>query len=77
MQLLVDVVGLTMILTGVVCAIMAAHNRTDGKRWEFLRTTPIWKMRERFNPRGYRFLIASVFLIVGSGLLGLATVWLS
>jgi hypothetical protein len=77
MHLLVDVAGLTMILTGVVCAIVAARNRTDGRNWEFLRITPIWKMRDRFNPKGHRFFMASVFLIVGSALMGLLTVWLS
>lgn len=61
-RIVFDVWGIVGISMALFCWYKASRHRTDGKRWEtgFL---PNWKLKDRFDRQGYRYLWAGSILI--------------
>jgi ABC-type phosphate transport system permease subunit len=69
MHLLFTTIGLVLVLLGIIFYFLAQRNRNPGfPRFSF---TPIWKMKDRYNRAGYRYLWAGTLLIAISGVIGL------
>lgn len=67
MVLLLATIGLLSYTIAVFCWIVAMRNCYADDWGGFWALTPIWKMKDRFNPKGYRyFWIAVILTILGS-----------
>jgi hypothetical protein len=72
MRLLFTTVGLTLALLGVFSYVMAQRNRNPGSRG--VTFVPIWKMKDRYNGLGYRYLWVGTLSLAVCGIMG---VWLA
>jgi hypothetical protein len=68
MHLLFTTVGLVLALLGIIFYLLANRNRDPGFRG--ISFTPIWKMKDRYNRAGYRYLWAGTLMFTASGIIG-------
>jgi hypothetical protein len=69
MHLLFTIVGLVLVLLGIIFYFLAQRNRNPG--FCGISFTPIWKMKDRYNRAGYRYLWAGTLSIAISAVIGL------
>jgi hypothetical protein len=67
MVLIFTTAALLFYTIAILCWVVAIRNCRADDWGEFWAMTPLWNMKDRFNPKGYLYLwISAVLTIIGS-----------